>query len=253
LQLDTSTLSIATRPRELRKKCVYASSAARHDHAVTAPRSWLALCALTLVALPASALEPDEPAERPDAPDLLGGNWLFTVGGGVWTPSSGLLPTIPELGEVPVAGVVHAHLGVGLNRYLVLNIADGGFAHGPGDSGLCAGCGLYSIDVGPSLVFRPTQGFALDPWVSYGAGYRHNILILDSGNERVLGVDVAKLALGADWYPVSLFGFGPYIATDIGLRTSGKVAGYAIFHTGLRMTFDPMRAGTTISPVTASR
>ena len=206
--------------------------------------------------------DPDKPAARPDAPDLVSGHFYFSAGGGVWVPSSGLLPDIPELGEVPVAGAVRAQLGVGLNRYLVLNIAEGGFAHGPGDNDACESCKLWSMDIGPSLVFRPTQGFALEPWVSYGAGYRHNVLVLDSvtgpsgeptgrGNERVLGVDVAKLAIGADWYPAAVFGFGPYIATDIGVRTSGDVAGYAIFHAGLRLSLDPMRASTRLSPVTA--
>jgi hypothetical protein len=210
-------------------------------------------CALLVAGELRADDDPDKPDARPDAPDLLSGHWLFSVGGGVWVPSSGLLPDLDELGEVPVAGAVQAHLGVGLNRYLVLNIADGGFAHGPGDNDACDGCSLYSIHVGPSLVFRPAMGFALDPWVSYGAGYRHNVLILESGNERVLGVDVAKLAIGADWYPAAVFGFGPYIETDIGVRTSGDVAAYVLFEAGLRMSFDPMRAGTTLSPVTASR
>jgi len=219
---------------------------------VALPTRALAIALICMASVArAEDVDPDKPAARPDAPDLISGHFFFSAGGGVWVPSSGLLPDIPELGEVPVAGAVRAQLGVGLNRYLVLNIAEGGFAHGPGDNNACESCTLWSMDIGPSLVFRPTQGFALEPWVSYGAGYRHNVLVLDSGNERVLGVDVAKLAIGADWYPAAVFGFGPYIATDIGVRTSGDVAGYAIFQAGLRLSLDPMRASTRLSPVTA--
>jgi hypothetical protein len=196
--------------------------------------------------------EPEDPEagrRRPDAPDLLAGHFLMALDGGVWVPSSGLLPEFPELGDVEVGGTAHLRLGMGLNRYLVLGL-DGGFANVPRHSDTCDGCGVWSIEAGAHLAFRLTQGFALEPWASYGAGYRHNLVMLAASEETVSSVDVAKLALGADWYPSSFFGFGPYIETDIGVRVSGDVAGYAVFHTGLRIAFDPVRAGTQVSPVT---
>lgn len=210
----------------------------------------------TQPAAPANADDehpPEDGVARPDAPDLLGGHFIITVDGGVWAPSSGLFPDIPELGEIDVGGTVHGHIGVGLNRYLVLDIVDGGFARAPSSRTTCESCGAWSIDIGASLVLRPTQGFALDPWVSYGVGYRHTILTLDTGDEKVLAMDVAKLALGADWYPDPVFGLGPYLETDIGIVTSGEVKAFAVFHSGLRITFDPLRAGATAAPGTARR
>jgi hypothetical protein len=198
--------------------------------------------------------DPDRAVARPDAADLRHGHWLLSVDGGVWAPSMGIYPTIPEIGVIDAGGTLHGHVGVGLGRYLVLNV-DGGFAYGPSTNSAtdCSSCGLWSIDVGPSLAFHLTQGFAFDPWVSYGLGYRHTILSLDSGNEPVKAVDVAKLAIGGDWYPDPLFGLGPYIGTDIGVRTSGEVSGYGIFHAGLRLTFDPLGSGTSFTPGVAAR
>lgn len=201
--------------------------------------------------------DPDRPVARSDAADLRAGHWLLSVGGGVWAPSTGIYPTIPEIGIIDAGGTLHGHIGWGLNRYLVLNLVEGGFAYGPSinsnSTPPCSSCGLWSIDVGPSVVFHPTQGFAFDPWVSYGLGYRHTILSLDSGNERVLAMDVAKLAVGGTWYPDPLIGFGPYIGTDIGVRTSGEVSAYGIFHAGLRVTFDPFGSGTAFTPGVAAR
>ncbi len=199
--------------------------------------------------------DPDRPVARPEAADLRGGHWLLSVDGGLWAPSTGIYPTIPEIGIIDAGGTFHGHLGVGLNRYLVLNVVDGGFAYGPSTNSAtdCSSCGLWSIDVGPSLMFHLTQGFAFNPWVSYGLGYRHTILSLDSGNEAVLAMDVAKLAIGGDWYPDPLFGFGPYVETDIGVRTSGQISGYGIFSAGMRLTFDPMGSGTSFTPGVAAR
>ncbi len=205
--------------------------------------------------------DPDRPVARPDAEDLRGGHWLFTVDGGVWAPSTGLYhedtsePAVddPELGIIDAGGTLHGHIGWALNRYLVLSFIDGGFAYGPSLEADCTSCGIWSIDVGPSLEFHLTQGFAFDPWVSYGLGYRHTIVSLMSTSESVQGMDVAKLALGGDWYPSPMIGFGPYLEVDIGVRTSGEISGYGIFHAGLGVTFDPFGAGTSFTPGVASR
>jgi len=205
-------------------------------------------------------VDPDEPVARPDAEDLRGGHWLFTLDGGVWAPSTGLYhPDAtalgaggPELGIIDAGGTLHGHVGWALNRYLQLNLLDGGFAYAPSLNPACD-CGLWSIDVGPSLQLHPTQGFAFDPWVSYGAGYRLTILSLAGAAERVQAMDVAKLAVGGTWYPDPMIGFGPYLEVDIGVRTSGDISGYGIFHAGLGVTFDPFAAGTAFTPGVASR
>jgi hypothetical protein len=196
-------------------------------------------------------IDPDLPQTRADASDLLTGHVIITVDGGVWAPSKSLYQGTDQLGAPDAGPTAHARLGFGISRYLMLSL-DGGFGYLSGEAAICPDCALYSIDAGPSLVFRPTQGFAFDPWVSYGAGYRHNVLVLDAGNETEHAVDFAKLALGGDFFPAAVFGFGVYLATDVGVRVTDPNDVYAAFHAGLRLVLDPVRSGESLSPTVAS-
>ncbi len=181
---------------------------------------------------------------EPDPPDLRAGHWLLSVSGGVWVPTTELVPALPGLGELGVGPTGHLQLGVGLSRHLVLRL-EGGAAYATGDGDNSA----ISIDAGGALVYHLSQGFALDPWVGYGLGYRHTLLALSDDDRSVSAFDVARLSIGADFFPAASFGFGPYFEADIGIR--GSVS-YGAVHTGLRISFDPMRAGTNLSPTAAS-
>jgi len=214
------------------------------------------ICAISLVLLAsaptlADEREPEDGIARPDAEDLRHGDLLLSVSGGVWAPSAPFTPAFQELGSLDVGGTAHGHLGFGLGRYLVLGI-DGGFAMVPSTDTACAACGATSIDVGPSLAFHPTQGFALDPWVSYGMAYRHTIISLDSTSVNAHALDLMRLAIGADYYPVGLFGFGPYVEVDVGIRDFDAPVSYATVHAGLRVTIDPFQAGTSFTPGVAT-
>jgi hypothetical protein len=219
----------------------------------------IALFALTITcASPALAEDPSKPKERvfqpedgfarPDADDLRHGHIRFGVSGGVWTPSSAFAPKLPGLGTLSVGGTVAGQLGVGLGRYLVLGL-DGAFAHIPSSDTPCADCGVNTVLAGASLALHPTQGFGIDPWASYGVGYRHLMLTLDNDSNDLSAFDVARIALGADYYPVGLFGFGPYLELDVGLRDlTGQRTSYVAFHAGLRLMFDPFNAGHSFTP-----
>jgi hypothetical protein len=94
-----------------------------------------------------------------------------------------------------------------------------------------------------------TQGFAFDPWASVGAAYRHTFLTLEAQPETSYSaVDFLRLGLGGDYYPVSSFGFGPFIEIDVGAREFSVPIFYGVFQAGMRLTFDPFRAGTSFSP-----
>jgi hypothetical protein len=201
---------------------------------------------------PAEELDPDAGVARPDADDLRHGHLLLGVSGGVWVPSNPFTPDVDGLGSLDAGGTVHGRIGIGLGRYLALNL-DGGFAHVPATNTLsCDSCGVTSIDVGPSLAFHLAQGFALDPWVSYGVSYRNSMLTLPTADDSISAFDFMRLALGADYYPTGVFGFGPYIETDVGVRDFDNTVFYAIFHAGLRLTLDPFQSGTSFTPGVAS-
>ncbi len=193
--------------------------------------------------------EPGQPKATPDPPDMRAAHLLLSLSGGVWVPTTKLVPELPDLGEIGFGPTGHLRIGVGLSRHLVLQI-EGGVAYAAGDAVSCEDCSALSIDVGGGLVYHLSQGFAVDPWVGYGLGYRHSILALSDEERSVSAFDFARLSIGADFFPVPSFGFGPYFEADIGMR--GSVS-YGAVHTGLRISFDPMRAGTNLSPASAAQ
>lgn len=192
--------------------------------------------------------DPDEGIARPDASDFRTGHVLISLSGGLWVPSNPLFPAFSELGDPSAGGTAHLHLGVGINRYMVLQ-ATGGFANAPSAVDSCDGCSATSIDAGAAFIFHLTQGFAIDPWASFGVGYRHNILSLDTQDAPSSSAfDFAKIALGGTYFPTPAFGFGPYAQTDIGVRQFDDATFYAAFHFGMKVTFDPMRSDANASP-----
>ena len=192
--------------------------------------------------------DPDRPVARADAEDLRGGHFFIRAGGGVLTPSAAFVPRIAELGAIDVGGGFNAELGVGLNRYLVLGLR-GGMALFPAFLGPCADCGVTSIDVGLDIATHFAQGFALDPWASFGAAYRHSIIGLSSRpNVTAHILEFTRLRMGADYFPTASFGLGPYVELDVGARNPSSPSFYAMFQAGLRLSFDPPAIGTSFVP-----
>jgi hypothetical protein len=187
--------------------------------------------------------------------DLRYGHWLISARGGLWLPSSSLIPTGLGLSPLIAGGGAHLRVGAGVNGYLLL-FAEGGVGHATGGSA-CAVCRATSVDAGLGLAVHLTQGFAIDPWISYAAGYRHTFLKVDDvpvavSSSSVPAFDFTKIVLGVDYYPAAVFGFGPFFATDVGVRSFSEPVVYADFQAGLRITFDPRRAGKRLT-LSASR
>ena len=219
----------------------------------------LATLALSSLAVSAAGAEgepdpdPDMGVARPEAEDLRGGHLLLSVSGGLWLPSSGLTSAYDGLGDLGTGAAVHGQIGLGLGRYVVVGL-DGGFGWVPATSSQCQSCSASSIDGGASVTFHPTQGFAVDPWIGYGMAYRHTLLSHpDAGDPSFSAFDFMRLSLGADYFPLPSLGFGPYLGTDIGIRSFDAPTSYATFQLGMRMTWDPMRTGTSFTPGVASR
>ncbi|MBI4705506.1 MAG: hypothetical protein HY744_30805 [Deltaproteobacteria bacterium] len=89
--------------------------------------------------------------------------------------------------------------------------------------------------------------------VGYGLGLRHDVAVLPAEERTFLAFDFARLSLGADFYPMPSWGFGPFIETDVGVLAGEAGAFYALFHAGLRFAFGPMSAGTILAPALARR
>lgn len=196
-------------------------------------------------------IDPDEGVPRAPALDLRGGSWLFSVAGAVMVPSADLVPSAPGFGSLTVGGGVRGAIGFGISRHVLLRL-DGGAGWLTG-SELCEDCSALSVDVGAGLVYHLAQAIAFDPWISYGAAYRYSASSMGDDTLTAHGIDVARLSIGGDYYPVAAFGFGPFIETDIGLNVDPDPLGYVAFLAGLRFTLDPLRAGTQIEPTSIAR
>ena len=115
---------------------------------------------------------------------------------------------------------------------------------------------------GAAIAYHLAQGFAFDPWASFGVAYRHGFATYDGDAvpETVTATDVdysaldfTRIGLGGTFFPVSVFGFGPYLELDVGVRDFSDPVYYVAFHTGLQVTFDPLNAGTTAAPNLGAR
>lgn len=196
-------------------------------------------------------LQVEDGLPKPDPEDLRTGHWLISAGGGVWVPTAPFSPDIPGLGNFNSAGTVSLQLGVGLSRSFVLGL-DGGYGR---FFGACEGCNGDSFQVGLSATAHLTQAFAFDPIASFGVGYRRTSISAELPVETPAfdSFDFARLLIGGIYYPVSSFGLGPVMGLDVGVSDFDDPEVFAAFTTSLRVTFDPMRMGTTVAPQVAQR
>ncbi|MEM9877428.1 MAG: hypothetical protein AAF928_21190 [Myxococcota bacterium] len=171
--------------------------------------------------LDARDLQREDGLPKPDPADLRTGHIIVGLGGGLWVPSSGFTPDLEGFGRLDLAGGVHGEVGFGLSRHVVLGLA-GGYTRLTGAR--CAGCAGNSGDVGLRVTGYIAQGFGLEPWASFGVGYRYTRLTLgglstpEEFDRDVHAFDLARFVVGAAYHPVASVGVGPYLGADIGLR-----------------------------------
>jgi hypothetical protein len=197
--------------------------------------------------------EPSAGVAKPAAPDTRGGTLILRVKGGYQWPYGSLATSVPVATSLLGGWTVGGALGFGLSRHATFEI-DGAWSQ-IGGADTCPTCGGSSIAAGLGFAYHLAQGFAIDPWASVGVGYRTSLITLpagEAGSGRYHGIDFARIALGADFYPIPTLGFGPYIEGTFGsyrIRpdTSSTPSVYAFVQLGLRVNFDPLR-GRLVAP-----
>ncbi|WP_437737996.1 hypothetical protein [Sorangium sp. So ce1335] len=200
-------------------------------------------------------LGPEAGTKRPAGPDERSGHVLLQARAGYSQPFGSLAAGQPVSERVSGGLAFGANIGIGLSRDAVLE-ASGSYALLSAAGG-CNGCSGQSLDLGLGLVYHVAQGLAIDPWISYGVGYRRAVLTWSEGSaaspatsDHVFhGLDVARIALGADFYPVSPLGVGLFAELDAGTYLSrpgesSRAAPYGFFQVGLRLALDPVPRGT---------
>jgi hypothetical protein len=215
----------------------------------------------------AEEVDPEEGTPRSPPPDDRVGHILLYPRFGYVGPA-GRLDAAPETnvrGGTSTADVAGpgmgfgGTLGVGIGRQASIEVTGQYTLFGsPGACPVGVACKGHSADFGLGLAYHLAQGVAIDPWGSFGVGLRLGSFTVPKPptgggigtgplSERdYRGVDIARIAFGADFYPVPAFGFGPYVEIDVGTPFSRpdptlSTAAYAFFHVGFRLAFDPIR------------
>jgi hypothetical protein len=219
---------------------------------------------------PAEELDPEAGVPRRLAPDWRTGHFLLSGRFGLLSPTgnAAVVGVDPEQQNIAVADLAGAGmlfggtLGFGISRHGVVEATvDYGRLGAQLGCAACSGSSQLAIALGIS--YHMAQGIALDPWVSYGLGVRlssfkvPNLTTNGIDSQDYRGIDIARLALGADFYPTPFLGLGPFIEADIGTNVKFPVAAYggsvyAMFTFGVRLTLDPLRTSTRAAPRVAS-
>ena len=208
--------------------------------------------------------EADIGKDKPPAADMRTGHVYLQPRFGVVAPAGKLAaaPLTSPNGGTPTSQLAGtgagfgATLGIGITRHAVIE-AVGQYTRF-GAPSACEGCSGSSIDLGLGFSYHLAQGVAIDPWISYGVGLRFATFTAQPTSptggatggtpidQGFRGLDVARIALGADFYPVPALGLGPYIEADVGTafaRHDPKLGPgvYGFFQLGLRVAFDPFQ------------
>lgn len=195
-----------------------------------------------------------EGTPRPAAPDERTGHVYIRAVSGLLLPA-GFFRKDAAISSVASYGLgVGGMLGFGISRYAEIDLTGNyGFFAAPSD---CEDCSSDTVMGSLGFTYHLVQGTSLDPWIRLGAGYRTaSIDVSNPGSStpaagRYHGVDFLQIGLGATYFPVSGFGFGPYAEADVGTMVSrpapdaGAPRVYAVFHLGLRFEIDPVRWAT---------
>lgn len=224
---------------------------------------------------PSEAAEETDPgagARRSAAPDERRGHLYFGAFGTAMGPAGSMGPNTSSTSLASAGLGAGGFVGVGVGRHVTLQ-AFGDWTRMLAPAACGSGCGGRSYSVGLGLTYHLAQGLAFDPWASFGVAYRNSsFLVIDPAApaERVTqayhGIDVARIALGGDFYPTPFFGFGPFLEADFGTNfrwprplvalpadVSNTARTYAMFQVGIRIAFDPLRRAAAAPQKQAAR
>lgn len=202
--------------------------------------------AWTLLLASNAAAEPepkDESVELvPFERDLVGGHFQLGVQSSYSVPFGRLSDEWSRLERSRGGGVFAGDLGYGLDRFVFLGVY--------GEYGLyqrakdCDGCAANSWGAGLQVGYHVVQGLRIDPWISYGLGYRQ-LTVTGSTPDRAVyrSLEWMRLTVGSDWYVSSNFGVSPFVlfgAASTLDAPSGESAGATDlrFQFGLRLLLD---------------
>lgn len=119
-----------------------------------------------------------------------------------------------------------------------------------GSGSSCSGCVAGTLGVGADVGYHPLVVQAVDPFVTFGLGYR-STAYGDGINPDITysGFEWLRLQAGADWYLFRHVGFGAFVELDAGTfehKASTPLSGTAAHEQllfGGRVAFDALGRG----------
>lgn len=216
---------------------------------------------------PNAEIEPEvgEGVRRPEGSDERAGHVYLRIGSDLEIPSGFARSGVALVDVVGLGVGLNASIGVGLSPHAELSL-EGTYAWMLGASN-CADCGGDHVAANLGFVYHLARGTAFDPWMRLGMGFRTVDYQGGAGAPKALvpgrfwGLDFLDLSIGGSFFPVPVFGLGPFLAADVGSFLGRPEAGgesggtrvYAFFQAGLRFEFDPVPRPTAAKTASVPR
>jgi len=197
--------------------------------------------------VPAWAADPGASEEAGEAPvpfekNLVGGHVQLAASASYALPFGRLSDEQSRTDRSRGGGLFTGEAAVGLDRFVFLG-AYGEYGLYQAAKG-CDDCSASSWGAGLQVAYHVAQGLRIDPWISYGVGYRQlSTLGALPDPARYHSLEWMRLCLGTDWYVTSGFAVSPI--AQFGVATTldaprGESAGSTDlrFQFGLRLLLD---------------
>lgn len=195
-------------------------------------------------AFPSSDGPEDEEPALPPVPlktDKVGGHFQVGAGGTLAQPFGNVAEDVRSRYRGGIGGGPQFDLGYGLDRFVFVGAY--GEMQWLSEAQVCADCSGSTWGAGLFVRYHLVQGSRLDPWLSYGVGYRS--LSSDSKGESLsyAGIEWMRLQFGATWFATPHLGLGPVIQLGAGTMTNRPTSEDAggtnfRFQLGLRVALD---------------
>lgn len=185
--------------------------------------------------------EEPSPPKVPLQKDKVGGHFQIGVGGTMVQPFGNVAEDVGSRYRGGMGGGPQIDLGFGLDRFVFVGTY--GEMQWLSEASVCAECSGMTWGAGLFVRYHLVQGSRLDPWLSYGVGYRALAAESQGQSLSYAGVEWMRLQFGATWFKTPNLGLGPIIQLGAGTMTTRPATespGGASFRfqVGLRVALD---------------
>jgi hypothetical protein len=141
---------------------------------------------------------------------------------------SSKLPSLTDVGTG--GGAVQVGVGYRIIPQLSLGLYASGAAFGQGDQ-VQSSADLYSAASGVQVDWHILPGgYALDPWVSIGSGWRGYWIRENGATTSLQGIELAKLQVGVDYRLTRSVSISPVLGVDLSTFLTEETPGENGFH-----------------------